>query len=151
MTDDYEPAVDGDAIDITAPWDNPEAAEEIEPERRFPDLETFVTDFFARVINRHVSDRPGDGLTWDPRWWRHREVRERLRALWDAYEGALAASTEDPSAMSRWWLTDLDGHLKVLLDGRHGPMSHTDPDGSWTGHPALRTVPVPDGVDLDDK
>ncbi|WP_197027868.1 DUF4913 domain-containing protein [Rhodococcus sp. UNC23MFCrub1.1] len=138
------------ALDITEQWDDAAESPEDGPERRYPDLEAFVDGFFAQVVNRHLSDRPGDGATWDPRWWRHREVRERLRALWDAYEGALVASAEDASALSRWWLTDLDGHLKVLLDGRGGPMSHTDPDGSWTGHPPLRTVPVPDGFDLDD-
>ena len=129
MTDTY-PGHEGDPVD----------PEDEAPEPVFATVEEFVTLYFSQVVNRQISNSPGRGLSWDPRWWRHREVYERMTALWQAYEGAVVS--EDPAAMSRWWITDVDGHLKVLLDGATGPMSHVDPDGSWNGHGPLPCVPM---------
>ncbi len=142
MTDPYP----DDEADLLPDHEaDPADPEDVAPEPVFADVEEFVTLYFSQVINRQVSNSPGRGLSWDPRWWRHREVYERLTALWQAYEGAVVS--DDPSAMSRWWITDVDAHLKVLLDGATGPMSHVDPDGSWNGHGPLPCVPMPHAED----
>ena len=52
---------------------DPGDPEDVAPEPVFADVEEFVTLYFSQVINRQVSNSPGRGLSWDPRWWRHRE------------------------------------------------------------------------------
>ncbi|MFC9356449.1 DUF4913 domain-containing protein [Rhodococcus sp. NPDC057014] len=81
------------------------------------------------------------GLAWDARWWLYPEVSGRFKALWYAWEEAQAS--DKPSAMSNWWIHHLEPHLRVILDGDTGPMSHAKADGSFSGWPALQHRPVP--------
>ncbi|WP_169846785.1 DUF4913 domain-containing protein [Rhodococcus marinonascens] len=107
-------------------------------------MEDFVEQYVCEVVNRKISPQPGHGLAWDPRWWRHPEVVARLTALWWAFEDA-RVSADDPSAMSNWWIRHCDPHLKLLLDGETGPMSHATDDGTWHGHGELAVDHPPEG------
>ncbi|MEE2061809.1 DUF4913 domain-containing protein [Rhodococcus artemisiae] len=120
-----------------------ENADEL-PEPAFSRLEDFVESYFCVVINRKIDLQPGHGLSWDPCWWRHQEVVSRLTSLWWAFEDARAAS-DDPAAMSTWWIRHCDPHLRVLLDGEDGPMSLTNGAGTWLGHGGLGADPPPEG------
>lgn len=120
-----------------------EAAEPpVEP--AFARLEDFVEHYLCEVVNRKIDPQPGHGLAWDPRWWQHQEVVCRLSALWGAFEVA-RVSADDPAAMSNWWIRHCDPHLRVLLDGQDGPMSHATGDGTWLGHGGLAIEAPPEG------
>lgn len=145
----YEPPPEGWSADDLA--DLPELqpaseGEDAEPpaEPAFTRLEDFVEQYLCEVVNRKIDPQPGHGLAWDPRWWRHQEVVCRLTALWGAFEDARVAA-DDPAAMSNWWLRHCDPHLRILLDGETGPMSHTNPSGTWLGHGGLAVEAPPEG------
>ncbi|WP_206499182.1 DUF4913 domain-containing protein [Rhodococcus sp. KRD175] len=124
-----------------------DAEPEVEP--AYESVEDWVQHYLARVIQRRISDRPGHGLTWDARWWRHGEAVARLTALWWAWESA-RRSVEDRSAMSGWWVDHCEPHLRMLLDGVTGPMSGADDTGTWGGYGPLTCEPVPAGWVADD-
>ncbi len=115
------------------------------PPAAFTSLEEFVEHFFCRVISRKIDPSPGHGLAWDRYWWRHQEVVSRLTALWWAFEDARASSGTDAAAMSNWWIRHCDPHLRVLLDGETGPMSHATTNGTWRGHRLLAVDAPPEG------
>ncbi|NKS64875.1 DUF4913 domain-containing protein [Rhodococcus hoagii] len=46
--------------------------------------------------------------------------------------------------MSNWWIRHCDPHLRVLLDGQDGPMSHATGDGTWLGHGGLSIEAPPE-------
>ncbi|NKU56517.1 DUF4913 domain-containing protein [Rhodococcus hoagii] len=68
----------------------------------------------------------------------------RLSALVGCVRGR-AFSADDPAAMSNWWIRHCDPHLRVLLDGQDGPMSHATGDGTWLGHGGLSIEAPPEG------
>lgn len=115
---------------------------QIEP--AYTSVEEWVQDYLVRVIQRRISDRPGHGLTWDARWWRHDEVVARLTSLWWTWESA-RRTVEDRAAMSGWWVEHCEPHLRMLLDGVTGPMSGADDAGTWGGYGPLACENVPDG------
>lgn len=145
----WEPVRDGwvgdDLADLPNPQPTPvgEDADEI-PAPAFTRVQDFVERYLCEVVNRKIDPKPGHGLSWDPRWWRHQEVVSRLTALWWAFEDARAAP-DDPAAMSNWWLRHCDPTLRVLLDGETGPMSGADEDGTWRGHGPLPVDELPAG------
>ncbi|MCW4353417.1 DUF4913 domain-containing protein [Hoyosella sp. YIM 151337] len=112
------------------------------PEFLFSTLEEWVSEWLARVIQRRLTQRPGHGLAWDPQWWRHDEVVARLHALWHAWEHA--RTSDDPSAMSWWWIQHCDPHLRVILDATHGPFSQIS-GTTGTVLPPLTCYPAPPG------
>jgi hypothetical protein len=111
--------------------------ETIEP--RYANVFEWVDCFFIKVIRRRINPDAGKGLAWDQRWWMYPEVVGRLKALHQAWEKARA--DKDPAAMSSWWIHHLDAHLRVILDGDTGPMSHAP-----TMHPSMGSAAVPDVV-----
>ena len=111
--------------------------ETIEP--RYANVFEWVDCFFIKVIRRRINPDAGKGLAWDQRWWMYPEVVGRLKALHQAWEKARA--DKDPAAMSNWWIHHLDAHLRVILDGDTGPMSHAP-----TMHPSMGSAAVPDIV-----
>ncbi|WP_254593054.1 DUF4913 domain-containing protein [Prescottella equi] len=134
-----------DLADLPEPQAVPEG-EDAEPpvEPAFTRVEDFVERYLCEVVNRKIDPQPGHGLAWDPRWWQHQEVVCRLTALWGAFEAARAAA-DDPASMSNWWIRHADPHLRVLLDGQDGPMSHATGDGTWLGHGGLAVETPPSG------
>lgn len=137
MSDDFDDLDDfGDDPDFgefAAPDENGDDVarlvrdeEDSEPEPQYANVTEFVEGFLRNVVERKLSQATGKGLRWDPRWRRHPEVVLRLDALWRAFEGAVASP--EPSAMSKWWIYDFDPHMRVLLDGENGPMSHDHGD-----------------------
>lgn len=132
MTDDFDDlddfGADPDFGEVDVPSDPSDDVarlvrdEEEGPEPQYANVTEFVEGFLRNVVERKLSQATGKGLRWDPRWRRHPEVVLRLDALWKAFEGAVAS--EEPSAMSKWWIYDFDPHMRVLLDGETGPMSH---------------------------
>lgn len=115
------------------------------PQPRYPDLATWVERWFALSINRRFWGKPGHpGKRWCPRWWDHPEVVLRLNALWRSWEAAAAGGATDANTMNAWWINCCEPHLRVILDGEHGPMAlcgqeqHIDPGG-------LTVEPVPAG------
>ncbi|MBM9838624.1 DUF4913 domain-containing protein [Rhodococcus hoagii] len=111
--------------------------ETVEP--RYANVFEWVDHFFIKVIRRRINPDAGKGLAWDQRWWMYPEVVGRLKALHQAWEKARA--DKDPAAMSNWWIHHLDAHLRVILDGDTGPMSHAP-----TMHPSMGSTLVPDVV-----
>ncbi|MET3642752.1 hypothetical protein ABIC73_004355 [Prescottella equi] len=111
--------------------------ETIEP--RYANVFEWVDCFFIKVIRRRINPDAGKGLAWDQRWWMYPEVVGRLKALHQAWEKARA--DKDPAAMSNWWIHHLDAHLRVILDGDTGPMSHAP-----TMHPSMGSAAVPDVI-----
>ncbi|WP_306796600.1 DUF4913 domain-containing protein [Nocardia sp. XZ_19_369] len=124
------------------------------PGPRYATVWEWVEDWFVLRIRRRMNPAVGKGLSWDPAWWRYPEVVARLLALHAAWEEASAAdAAASASAMSTWWLSHLEPHLRVIFDSDSGPMSLAAPDDPlhdrFAGHPPLSTVPVPDEVKQD--
>ena len=110
----------------------------------YPDLETWVTGYFAPMFLHRIPGNPR--ARWCARWWDHAEAIARLTLLWNGWEGA----RWEPAAKAGWWL-DLDHHLPLLLDldgpfrncrhsehgrdGKHDPQQppelETAPSGWW--------------------
>ncbi|HEY5841026.1 MAG TPA: DUF4913 domain-containing protein [Mycobacterium sp.] len=110
------------------------------PADEFDALPVFVDAWLAPTIARRLGDR-GQGSTWCPQWWRHRETSMRLSAAWRAWE---TARVDGGNAMSSWWVHHLDPHLRVVMDAEHGPMYRCSP-ARHQHMPPLPVTPVPDG------
>ena len=110
----------------------PTVAGQLSPQ--FPDLESWVNEFFVLTFGR-----PDSRISWCARWWDHPEAVLRLDALWRTWEVA----ARDPLAGMAVWLRDhLDPALAVLF-------AHTGPFGSCTTDqhtrpPVLPVIPPPD-------
>lgn len=106
--------------------ESPDAA----PEPVFGNVDAFLRDYLAQVVERRLASGPTAGLYWCPRWWAHPEAISRLYALWRAWE---TLRVSDPqTGMSSWWRDHLDPHLAALTSeygpfGRCSPDKHTDP------------------------
>lgn len=84
-------------------------------------------------------------IRWCPTWWEHREVVERLKALWASYLVAdLAEDAEAASAMSDWWLHHWDPHREILFHDK-GPFRNCDLEhGHLWSCGDRRVFPVPE-------
>jgi hypothetical protein len=122
----------GDPADVPEPAPqappDPTAANTPEPVHR--NVEAFVGDYLAHVVERRIATGPTAGLNWCPHWWAHPEAISRLYALWRAWE---TLRVSDPqTGMSIWWRDHLDPHLNALTNeygpfGRCHPDKHTEP------------------------
>jgi Domain of unknown function (DUF4913) len=108
------------------------------PQPRYPDLETWVSDWLAPMIVR----RHGPEFHWCPQWWQHAEAISRLTGLWSTWE---AAATDSDPAMLLWYQDYLDHHLPVLCS-HNGPFLNCSNDQGHSRSPGvvLQTVPCPD-------
>lgn len=113
------------------------------PKRKFAHVDDWVNKYLIRIVRRRLNEQPGKGLSWDSRWWLYPEVVARMMALHDAWEEASAAGG---GAMSRWWVNDLEPHLRVILDGDTGPMSHASMNQDFSGHPPMPVAAMPEPV-----
>ncbi|MGV9836574.1 DUF4913 domain-containing protein [Nocardia niigatensis] len=102
----------------------------------------WVERWFVKVVRRKINPDPGRGLSWDPRWWNYPEVVLRFQALHLAWEEARVSETA--SAMSTWWVSHLEGHLRVIFDSDTGPMSLAGQE--FDGHEDLPLGVVPADV-----
>ena len=118
----------------------------------YPDLDSWVGDYFTRVYARPL----GGEWRWCPSWVEHPEAAVRLDALWRSWE----TLRSDPGlGMSTWLRDHLDPQLTVLL-GNRGPFARCSPTrheppvslplghagtGSGVGqaHPALEGPALP--------
>jgi len=115
----------------------------------YPHVEKWVQEWFAPVVAvRLAAGDTGRGLTWCAPWWAHPGVAARLHALWQAWEAA--RQSRDAAAMSSWWTSHADHHLRALLDGEHGPMwrcsptqHRPSPTWQWWTHPTAGSIPPP--------
>lgn len=135
---DWDAEPDNDDEDDLEP--EPAQPEPAAPARKFAHVDDWVNSYFLRIIRRRLNTQPGKGLSWDSRWWLYPEVVARLMALHDAWEEAANAGG---SAMSRWWINDLEPHLRIILDGDTGPMSHASENKDFSGHPPFPADPMP--------
>ncbi|QBJ98815.1 DUF4913 domain-containing protein [Rhodococcus sp. ABRD24] len=137
LVEDADAEPDFTQYDEHEPDSEDDEEETIEP--RYANVFEWVDCFFIKVIRRRINPDAGKGLSWDQRWWMYPEVVGRLKALHQAWEKARA--DKDPAAMSNWWIHHLDAHLRVILDGDTGPMSHAP-----TMHPSMGSAAVPDAI-----
>ena len=145
--DDTEKLAEDEAEleDVEADEADEEDGELAEIEPMYPSYDAWVEGWFTQVIRRKMGPGGGEsGLAWDARWWLYPEVAGRLKSLWFGWEEARAS--DKASAMSNWWIHQLDPHLRVIFDSDSGPMSHAKADGSFSGWPALPYEPMPPGL-----
>lgn len=119
-----------------------------EPERRFANVGEWVEGWFQYVVAGPYSSKEVAGSrTWCPMWWDHKAVAAPLAALHEAWEAARVS--EDPAAMSTWWVHHAHPHIRWLCDASSGPMYRCARNGeheaSHTADDRLATIAVPAG------
>jgi len=110
----------------TAPAGQPGAAP---AELCFPDLWSFVRDFFAPAFGRPI----GGTTRWCPHWYDHVEAVLRLEALWRSFESLRL----DPQTGIASWLRDHVDHQLPQLTSANGPFARCG-----SGHEPDRPLPV---------
>ena len=129
LNDLLDQLIGTDAGAPTGTADPPEPPAET-PEPVFTDVDAFVRDYLALVVERRIATGPTAGLNWCPRWWAHPEAISRLYALWRTWETLRISDSQ--TGMSTWWRDHLDPHL-ASLTSEYGPFArcrtdkHTDP------------------------
>ena len=101
---------------------------------RFPDLESWVHEFFVLTFGR-----AGEQARWCAQWWDHPEAVLRLDALWRTWE---VASVDPVHGVADWIRNHLDPNLAVLFspDGPFGGCA----EDRHTPQPVLSVSPPPD-------
>lgn len=90
-------------------------------ERRYADVGEWVENYFRYVVAGTYTNKEVAGQrTWCAVWWQHKAVAAPLAALHDAWEAARAS--DDPAAMSAWWVHHAHPHIRWLCDAQSGPM-----------------------------
>lgn len=96
-----------------------DSEQEAAPQLYFATVDDFVREFLVDHYARAIGTKKGPGVTiWAARWWKSREAVSRLTALWRAWEHL---RLDPATGMSVWWLDHFDRHMRVLMDGEHGP------------------------------
>jgi hypothetical protein len=113
-------------------WQPPAQTREFTP--RFPDLESWVSEFFVLTFGRSGEQH------WCASWWDHPEAVLRLEALWRSWE---VAALDPVRGMALWIREHLDRNLDVLF-GAAGPFAQCTPQ-RHTKTPVLPVNPPPDG------
>ncbi|ACY24050.1 hypothetical protein Gbro_4937 (plasmid) [Gordonia bronchialis DSM 43247] len=103
------------------------------PPRRFGSVDEWVDQWLSEVIHNSFNREH----RWCAQWWRHEEVVTRLVALWDGWEGARIS--EDPLAMSGWWVYHFDAHWRALT-AENGPLHLCSPE-QHVSHGERRNLP----------
>ncbi|PXY16644.1 hypothetical protein BAY60_36070 (plasmid) [Prauserella muralis] len=105
----------------------------------YPDVEAWVTDWFAQIIRRPRIK----GWRWCPQWWQHPEAIDRLEALWRAWE---ALRLDGTTGMSVWWRDHCDPHLAALTDQDRSPFKQCSEERGHVGEDEpLPVEPAPSG------
>jgi len=112
-------------------------ATEAEQEPMFPTLEEWVTDYLAPIITLEL----GPGMRWCAQWWRHALAISILESLWRAWEDHRIS--DNPSAMSEWWLDHAKPHMDFLMEGSWSPFRQCAAEPGGRGHSdELQPLPV---------
>lgn len=101
-------------------------------------------DWFESWL-RHVKggDRFSREQRWCAQWWRHDEVVIRIEELWKGWEAARLS--EDPAALSGWWVYHLDAHWRHIV-AEAGPLHLcTTQQHTQATQRSLAAIPVPPG------
>ncbi|WP_280221316.1 DUF4913 domain-containing protein [Nocardia neocaledoniensis] len=115
--------------------------EEAEEERKleYETVDAFVDQYVAVNYRREITGR-NPTHRWCPQWFLHGEVKERMTALWVAFEHLRLGKTTEQSA---FWLMHFDQHMDRILDA-NGPFKHCSVrDGHSEELGALPTQPMP--------
>lgn len=124
------------------PVEEPVAEPAEEEEQRKLEYETvdeFVTQYVAVNYRREISGR-APTHRWCKKWFLHGEVKERMTALWVAFEHLRLGKTTEQSA---FWLMHFDQHMDRILDP-NGPFKHCSVrDGHSEELGELPTSPMP--------
>jgi hypothetical protein len=108
---------------------------ELVPEPLYPNVEAWVTGWFAPTFARRLGTS-----RWCARWWLHAEAIVRLEALWRSWETLRL----DPNLGMATWLRDhLDPQRQVLM-GDSGPFQACEA-GEHNPPPELPVIPAPAG------
>ncbi|KDA40857.1 DUF4913 domain-containing protein [Frankia sp. B2] len=100
----------------------------------YPDLQTWVAEFFAPVFARPL----GGEWRWCPQWWDHVEAALRLEALWRSFEHL---RLNGQTGMAVWLRDHLDHQLPRLM-APTGPFARCSPDRPHRPHEPDQTLPV---------
>jgi hypothetical protein len=84
----------------------------------FATLDEFVNKWLRKCYARQVRDV--NDTVWCPEWWKHPEAKERLLALWRAYE---EYRTRAATGISEWYTQHADQHMAKLFDPK-GPFKY---------------------------
>lgn len=147
--DDVQPA--GQAPDAAGGGADPAAAQQeappddTPPEPMYPDHYTFMAEFLGSIISRTLSTTSGQGLRWDPDWWRYPEVEVRVEMMWRTFE--VARADKDPNVLDAWMRQVVDHHLGVIF-APTGPMANKEGPGptikaTYPRHHPNYTPPAP--------
>jgi hypothetical protein len=85
--------------EILDPPPAPADVTEAEDGPRYADVHAFVAEHLAEAWGRALRD-PDNAFRWCTHWHEHSAARERLTALWQAWE---TARVEGGTALLRWW------------------------------------------------
>ena len=111
------------------------------PQPAFGDVDEWIREYLAAVLERKVAQGAQSGIYWCAEWWRHPEAISRLYALWRAWE---TLRLDPTTGMSVWWRDHLEPHLAVLTsDG--GPFRRCSP-GQHHDTTSLPVTPAPADV-----
>ena len=111
-------------------------------EAAYPDLDSWVGDYFTRVYARPL----GGEWRWCPSWVEHPEAAVRLDALWHSWE----VLRSDPDlGMSTWLRDHLDPQLTILL-GNRGPFARCSPTRHESPVPLPHCFPAASNAGLVD-
>ena len=146
MTDPFD--IEDDDLDEDLVDD--ETHQDDAPEPRFADVAEWVEGYFRHVVAGPYANKEVPGSrTWCPQWWRHRAVAVPLAALHNAWESARIS--DDPAAMSAWWVHHAHPHIRWLCDAQSGPMYRCSASrGHASSHDhtedeSLEVIPAPQG------
>lgn len=111
------------------------------PEPSYPNVESWVTDWFAPIFGRRLG-----ATRWCAEWWKHEEAVFRLEALWRSWE---MLRLDVGMGMAIWIRDHLDSGRRELL-GPDGPFQACEADNGSNGHahnppPPLPVLPPPAG------
>ncbi|MFI5838022.1 DUF4913 domain-containing protein [Micromonospora sp. NPDC051300] len=123
------------AGDPEPPAPEPPINEQVAAEPVYRNVEAFVGDYLAYVVERRLASRAGCRGELVPPVVGHPEAISRLYALWRAWETLRVSDLQ--TGMSLWWRDHLDPHLSALT-AEYGPFNRCNP----TKHTEPRPLPV---------
>lgn len=134
-----EPAPEPETATGSAAGGQEEEEEEEERKLEYETVDAFVDQYVAVNYRREISGRTPTHR-WCPQWFLHGEVKERMTALWVAFEHLRLGKTTEQSA---FWLMHFDQHMDRILDA-NGPFKHCSVrEGHSEELGALPTQPMP--------
>lgn len=122
------------------------------PPPRFSHYALWVQQWLLPVTAARIAAQQREGTyTWCSRWFDHHGVAVRFALLHAAFEAAVIS--KDRTAMSNFFVRQIDPTMRVVLDAAHGPLHRCSPTDhlhlpgltsariprNWFGAPGART------------